>query len=76
VVFDQDVLVLMDKSDLVVSHLDVAPGHHTEVPVDQVEPGHVYQPDAVGETENKKVTPSVVLQQLYLCYVIKQYHRT
>jgi len=54
----------------------VAPGHHTEVPVDQMEPGHVYQADAVGGTENKKVTKSLVLQQLYLWYVIKQSHRT
>lgn len=75
VVFDQDVLVLVDKSDLVavgyhisvlvVSRLDAAPAHHTEVPVDQMELGHVYQADAVGGTENKKVTQSVVLQQLY-----------
>jgi len=53
VVFDRDVLVLVDKSALVISHLDVAPGYHTEVPVDQMEPGHVYQADAVGGTENK-----------------------
>jgi hypothetical protein len=61
----------------VVSGLDVAPGHHTEVPVDQTEPGHVvYQADAVGGTENINTTQSVVLQQLFLWHVIKHYQGT
>jgi hypothetical protein len=62
----------MDKSGL-----DVAPGHHREVPVDQMEPGHVvHQAGTVGGTENKNSNTISFLQQLYLWYVIKHYHRT
>jgi hypothetical protein len=87
VVLDQDAFVLVDKSDLVavdyhtpalvVSGLDVVPGHHTGAPVDQTELGHiVYQADDVGGTENTNITQSVVLQHLFLWYVIKHYPGT
>lgn len=67
-----EALVLVDKSGL-----DVAPGHHREVPVDQMEPGHVvYLADAVRGTENKNGNTISFVQQLYLWYVIKDYHRT
>jgi hypothetical protein len=67
-----EALVLMDKSGL-----DVAPGHHREVPVDQMEPGRVvHQAGAVGGTENQNSNTISFLQQLYLWYDIKHYHRT